>query len=128
MNVVNTRTNILYIYGCHTRDNNKKMSVITHDIPILETFIIITQSQNSDAKLFWEDPCIVACEHATSSVGGYVGDHYCHILIHISLHQYSHFITPLTFHDIIFINILEFHLIIVHFIHFSIKREFLIKC
>jgi hypothetical protein len=51
MNVVNTRTNILYIHGCHTRTNHKKMSVVTHVNPILETFIIITQSQNSDAKI-----------------------------------------------------------------------------
>jgi hypothetical protein len=33
MNVVNTRTNILYIHGCHTRTNHKKisekMSVVT---------------------------------------------------------------------------------------------------
>ena len=73
MNVVNTRTNILYIHGCYTRTSHKKMTVVTHVNPILEIFIIITQSRNSDAKISWEDPCIVACGHATSSVGGYVG-------------------------------------------------------
>jgi hypothetical protein len=51
MNVVYTRTNILYIHGCHTRTNHKKMSVVTHVNPILEIFIIITQSQSSDAKI-----------------------------------------------------------------------------
>jgi hypothetical protein len=60
MNVVNTRTNILYIHGCHTRTNHKKMLVVTHENPILETFIIITQSQHSDAKISLEDPCMVA--------------------------------------------------------------------
>jgi hypothetical protein len=48
--------------------------------------------------------------------------------IHLSLHHSSHFIAPLTFHDIISINILGFHLIVLHFIHFSIKKEFVIKC
>jgi hypothetical protein len=57
-----------------------------------------------------------------------VGAQKCHIFIHLSLHHSSHFIAPLTFHDIISINILGFHLIVLHFIHFSIKREFLIKC
>ena len=66
MNVVSTRTNILYIHGCHTRTNHKKMSVVTHVNPILETFIIITQSQHSDAKISWEDPCMVASGHATN--------------------------------------------------------------
>jgi hypothetical protein len=108
INVVNTRTNILYIHGCHTRTNHKKMSDVTHVIPILETFSIITQSLNSDAKIS-------------------VGTQKCCIFIHLSLHHSSHFITPLTFHDIIFINIFGFHLIIFHFIHFSIKREFVIK-
>jgi hypothetical protein len=61
INVVNTRTNILYIHGCHTRTNHKKMSVVTHVNPILETFIIIT----------------TACGHATSSVGEYVGTQKC---------------------------------------------------
>jgi hypothetical protein len=37
MNVVSTRTNILYIHGCHTRTNHKKMSVVTHVNPILES-------------------------------------------------------------------------------------------
>ena len=73
MNVVYRITNILYIHGCHTRTNHKKISVVTHVNLILEIFIIITQSQNSDAKISWEDPCIVACGHATSLVGGYVG-------------------------------------------------------
>jgi hypothetical protein len=36
MNVVNTRTNILYINGFHTRTNHKKMPVVTHVNPILE--------------------------------------------------------------------------------------------
>jgi hypothetical protein len=49
-----------------------------------------------------------------------VGAQKCPILIHLSLHHSSHFITPLTFHDIISINILGFHLIVLHFIHFSI--------
>jgi hypothetical protein len=44
----------------YTRTNHKKMSVVTHVNPILEIFIIITQSQNSDAKISEEDPCIVA--------------------------------------------------------------------
>jgi hypothetical protein len=31
MNVVNTRTNIFCIHGCHTRTNHKKIShVVTH--------------------------------------------------------------------------------------------------
>ena len=48
-NVVNTRTNILYIHGCHTRTIHKKMSIVTHVFHILETFIIkdiIMQSQS----------------------------------------------------------------------------------
>jgi hypothetical protein len=57
-----------------------------------------------------------------------VGAHKCPIFIHLSLHHSPHFITPLTFHDIISINMLGFHLIVLHFIHFSIKREFVIKC
>jgi hypothetical protein len=57
-----------------------------------------------------------------------VGAQKCPIFIHLSLHHSSHFIAPLTFHDIISINILGFHLIVLHFIHFSIKREFVIKC
>ena len=56
-----------------------------------------------------------------------VGPQKCHIFILFSFHHSSHFIVPLTFHYIIFINILGFHLIIFHFIHFSIKREFMIK-
>jgi hypothetical protein len=36
MNVVNTRTNILYIHGYHTRTNHNKMSVVTYVNPILE--------------------------------------------------------------------------------------------
>ena len=72
-NVAYTRTNILYIHGCHTETNHKKMSIVTHINSILEIFIIITQSQSSDAKISWEDPCMVAWGHATSSVGGYVG-------------------------------------------------------
>ena len=127
MTVVYTRANILYIHGCHTRTNHKKMSVVTHVIPILETFIIITQSRNSDAKISWKNPYTVACGHATSSVGGYVGAQKCHICIHLSLHHSSHSIAPLTSHDIVFINIFGFHLTIFHFIHFSIKREFVIK-
>jgi hypothetical protein len=49
-----------------------------------------------------------------------VGAQKCPILILLSLHHSSHFIAPLTFHDIISINILGFHLIVLHFIHFSI--------
>ena len=30
MKGVNTRTNILYIHGCHTRTTIRKMSVVTH--------------------------------------------------------------------------------------------------
>jgi hypothetical protein len=51
MNVAYTRTNILYIHGCHTKTNHKKMAVVTHVNPILEIFIIITRSQNLDAKI-----------------------------------------------------------------------------
>jgi hypothetical protein len=51
MNVAYIRTNILYIHGCHARTNHKKVSVVTHVNPILEIFIIITQSQNLDAKI-----------------------------------------------------------------------------
>ena len=40
MNVVNTRTNILCIHGCHTRTNHKKISFVTHVSHTLETFII----------------------------------------------------------------------------------------
>ena len=40
MNVVNTRTNILYIHGCHTRTNHKEMLVGTHVFHTLETFIV----------------------------------------------------------------------------------------
>ena len=46
INVVYTRTNILYIHGCHTRTNHNKILVVTHVNPILEIFIIITQSLN----------------------------------------------------------------------------------
>ena len=127
MNVVYTRTNILYIHGCHTRTNNKIISVVTHVNPILEIFIIITQRQNSDAKISWEDPCTVAWGHATSSVGGYVGTQKCRIFIHLSLHHSSHFITRLTFHETIFIIKYGFNLIIFQIIYFSIKREFVIK-
>jgi hypothetical protein len=51
MNVVNTRTNIICIHGCHTRTNHNKMPVVNHENTILETFIIITQTQHSDAKI-----------------------------------------------------------------------------
>ena len=40
MNVVNTRTNILCIHGCHTRTNHKKMLVVTHVSHTLETFTV----------------------------------------------------------------------------------------
>jgi hypothetical protein len=36
MNVVNTRTNILYIHGCTQEPTIRKMSVVTHVNPILE--------------------------------------------------------------------------------------------
>ena len=40
MNVDNTRTNILWIHGCHTRTRHNKMSVVTHESHTLETFIV----------------------------------------------------------------------------------------
>jgi hypothetical protein len=51
----------------------------------------------------------------------------CRISIHLSLHQSSHFIAPLTFHDTIFIIKYGLNLIIFQIIYFSIKREFVIK-
>ena len=40
MKVVNTRTNILYIHGFHTRTNHNEMPVVTHVFHTLETFIV----------------------------------------------------------------------------------------
>ena len=40
MNVVNTRTNIICIHGCHTRTNHKKKSDVTHVYHTMETFIV----------------------------------------------------------------------------------------
>lgn len=51
----------------------------------------------------------------------------CHIFIHLSVHYSLHFIALLNLDHIIFINTFEFHIIIFHFIHFSIKSEFMIK-
>jgi hypothetical protein len=51
----------------------------------------------------------------------------CCIFIHLSLHYSLHFIVPLTFHHTIFINTFGFHIVIFHFIHFSIISEFVIK-
>ena len=56
-----------------------------------------------------------------------VGTQKCRIFIHLSLHYSLHFIAQLNLHHIIFINTFGFHIIIFHFIHFSIKSEFMIK-
>ena len=47
--------------------------------------------------------------------------------IHLSLHYSLHFIAQLNLRHIIFINTFGFHIFIFHFIHFSIKSEFVIK-
>jgi hypothetical protein len=56
-----------------------------------------------------------------------VGTQKCRIFIHLSLHYSLHFIAQLNLRHIIFINTFGFHIIIFHFIHFSIKSEFMIK-
>jgi hypothetical protein len=56
-----------------------------------------------------------------------VGAQKCPIFIHLSLHYSLHFIALLNLRHIIFINTFGFHIIIFHFIHFSIKSEFMIK-
>jgi hypothetical protein len=56
-----------------------------------------------------------------------VGTQKCRIFIHLSLHYSLHFIAQLNLCHIIFINTIGFHIIIFHFIHFSIKSEFMIK-
>jgi hypothetical protein len=58
---------------------------------------------------------------------GGVGTQKCRIFIHLSLHYSLHFIAQLNLHHTIFINTFGFHIIIFHFIHFSIKSEFMIK-
>jgi hypothetical protein len=54
MNVVNTRTNILYIHGCHTRTNHKKMSVVTHVNPILENIHYHYSKPTFRCQIFFE--------------------------------------------------------------------------
>ena len=57
----------LFIFMFVTQEPTiREMSVVTHVNPILETFIIITQSQHPNVKISWEDPCMVALGHATS--------------------------------------------------------------
>jgi hypothetical protein len=46
-----TQEPTLFIFMVVTQEPNKKMTVVTHVNPILEIFIIITQSRNSDAKI-----------------------------------------------------------------------------
>ena len=126
MNVVNTRTNILYIHGCHTRTDHKEMPIVT---PSKHSLLKRHHQSkpSSNAKSFWEDPYTVAWGHATSSVGEYVGTQKCHFFIHFIFYYSSHFIVPLTFYHTISIHICGSHLIISTLFIFSIISEFMIK-
>jgi hypothetical protein len=69
MNVVNTRTNILCIHGCHTRTNHKKilhavthvLHVVTHVFYILEIFLI---KKTSSIKTKVQMPKVLQNIHA----------------------------------------------------------------
>jgi hypothetical protein len=56
-----------------------------------------------------------------------VGPHKCRIFIHLFVHYSLHSIVPLAFYYTISILTFGFHLIIFHFIHFSIISEFMIE-
>jgi hypothetical protein len=146
MNVVNTRTNILCIHGCHTRTNHKKIShAITHVLHIVtHVFYILLllyfkswkysllkghhqSNPKSRCQKFFRismHGCMRTCNKFS---WGDVRTQKCCIFIHLCLHYSLHFIVPLTFHHTIFINTFGFHIFIFHFIHFSIISEFVIK-
>ena len=131
MNVVNTRTSILYIHGCYTRTNHRKMPAVnswavTHVSHISWKHSSLKRHHQSKPKFRCqgssEDPCMVAWGHATPWVG-----ERCWVskisLFHPLYLPYSlHFIVPLTFYHTISIHICGFYIIIFHFIHFSIKK------
>ena len=87
-NVVNTRTNICYTYGCHTRTNHKENrchSCISN--PRMTYCYHHHVKPSYKAKSFKENQCIVTWGHATSQVGGNVKPQKDHIL----------FISPIPF-------------------------------
>ena len=69
MNVVNTRTNILYIYGCHTRTNHKKIShaitQISHVVTLVShTLEIFLVKRTSSIKAIVQMPKSLKKIHA----------------------------------------------------------------
>ena len=136
MNVVNTRTNILIFMVVTQEPTIGKCQLLLMScyscLPhILETFII---KNTSSIKAKVQMPKVLQKIHAWLhedmqhlQLGGGVRTRKCRIFIHLSLHYSLHFIALLNLHHIIFINTFGFHIIIFHFIHFSIKSEFMIK-
>jgi hypothetical protein len=153
MNVVNTRTNILCIHSCHTRTNHKKIShdvthishAVTHVLHavthVFYTLLLLYfksckysllkkhhQSKTKfECQMFLRKSMHSCMRTCNKFSWGDVRTQKCHIFIHLSLHYSLHFIVPLTFHHTIFINTFGFHIIVFHFIHFSIISEFVIK-
>ena len=128
MNVVNTRTNILCIHGCHTRTNHKKMKVVTHALHISWKHSLLKKTSSCKTKVQMPKRSMHGCMRTCNkfSWGGCWASEMSYF-IHLSLHYSLHFIIPLTFHYITFINTFGFHLPIFHFIHFCIISEFMIN-
>ena len=120
MNVVNTRTNIRIFMVVTQEPTKEKCQLLLMScyscLPHILEILILKKTSSIEANVQMpkgssEAPRMVACGHATPSVGEDVRTHKCHIFIHLSLHYSLHFIALLNLHHIIFINTFGFHFI-----------------
>ena len=106
MNVVNTRTNICHIHGCHTRTNHKSNQLQLMYLASWNDLLLKTSSCKAKVK---KPKSYVHLHEDMQQVqlGGDIGSPKWRISILFSFHYSSHsslFITPLTIHYTIFMN------------------------
>ena len=110
VNVVNTRTNILHIHGCHTRTDHKENQLLLMYFTSWIDLLIKTLSCKAKVKKP-KKLCKVAWRHATSLLGGEClipqMSHFFLFFLHI--HPYPSLHKP--FINTIFMNIFGFTLL-----------------